>query len=256
MSTPGFDILYEDGPVLVVAKPAGVLTQAPPGIDSLEVRIKAFLKEREQKPGGVYLGVPHRLDRPVSGAMVFAKHIRAAQRLSKQFERREVDKTYWALVEGFVDPPEGTWRDRVWKVHGHPWAEVVDDAHPGGREAVLHYRTQGTHRLGSWLEIRLETGRTHQVRVQAASRGLPLLGDAHYGSRIPFGEQFEDERLRAIALHARRLGFAHPMSREPVAVEAPLPAAWEAMTLDAASPQASEPGPAPTASPSPDRAGN
>jgi RluA family pseudouridine synthase len=226
MSPPGFEILYEEGPCLVVLKPAGLLTQAPPGIDSLEVRIKAFLKEREQKPGGVYLGLPHRLDRPVSGAMVFAKHVRAARRLSKQFERREVDKTYWALVEGVVDPPEGTWRDTLWKIHGQPRALVVDESQPGGQPAVLHYRTLGRHQLGSWLEIRLETGRTHQIRVQTASRGFPLLGDAHYGSQIPFGEQFGDERLRAIALHARRLGFEHPMTRLPVSVEAPVSAPW------------------------------
>ena len=226
MPPTGFEILYEDGPCLVVLKPAGVLTQAPPGIDSLEVRIKAFLKERDEKPGGVYLGLPHRLDRPVSGAMVFAKNVRAAQRLSKQFERREVEKTYWALVEGVVDPPEGTWRDILWKVHGQPRAAVVDASHPGGQPAVLHYRTLGQHRLGSWLEIQLETGRTHQVRVQAASRGFPLLGDAHYGSQIPFGEQFADERLRAIALHARRLGFLQPMTREPISVEAAVSSAW------------------------------
>ncbi len=211
--SPGFEVLHEEGPCLVVLKPAGLLTQAPPGIDSLETRIKAFLKERENKPGGVYLGLPHRLDRPVSGAMVFAKHVRAARRLAKQFERREVDKTYWALVEGIVDPPEGTWRDTLWKVHGQSRAQVVDASHPEGQAAVLHYRTLGRHRLGSWLEIQLETGRTHQIRVQAASRGFPLLGDAHYGSQIPFGEQFEDQRLRAIALHARRLGFQHPMTR-------------------------------------------
>jgi RluA family pseudouridine synthase len=232
MTPDGFEILYEEGPCLVVLKPAGVLTQAPPGIDSMEVRIKAFLKARDEKPECVYLGLPHRLDRPVSGVMVFAKHIRAAQRLSKQFERREVDKTYWALVEGVVDPPEGTWRDNLWKVHGQPRALVVNESHPGGRPAVLHYQTLGRHRLGSWLEIRLETGRTHQIRVQAASRGFRILGDTHYDSPIPFGEQFADERLRAIALHARRLSFLHPMTRLPVSIEAPVSDAWQEVVTD------------------------
>jgi RluA family pseudouridine synthase len=227
MTPAGFEILYENGPVLVVDKPAGVATQAPLGIDSLEVRIRRFLEQRIGQPGGGYLGLPHRLDRAVSGAMVFATHIRAARRLSKQFERRQVEKTYWALVEGEADPPEGTWRDILWKIHGQPRAVVVDESHPQGQPAVLHYRTLGRHALGSWLEIRLETGRTHQIRVQAASRGLPILGDAHYGSRLPFGEQFADERLRAIALHARSLGFVHPITREAVSIEAPLPAAWE-----------------------------
>src|SRR5436190_13601899 len=95
---PGFDILHEDPACLVVAKPPGLLTQAPLGIDSLEVRIKAWLKECDQQPGEVYLGVPHRLDRPVSGVIAFAKTVRAARKISEQFERRQVEKQYWALV--------------------------------------------------------------------------------------------------------------------------------------------------------------
>ena len=119
------DILYDSGPCLVVNKPAGLLTQAPAGIDSLEVRVKAFYREREQKEGNIYLGVPHRLDRPVSGAIVFARHVRAAQRLSTQFENRTVTKVYWALVEGDVQPDEGTWTDYLHKRHGMAQAIVV-----------------------------------------------------------------------------------------------------------------------------------
>src|SRR5258708_7249770 len=107
------DILYDDGPVLVVNKPAGLPTQAPPGIDSLEVRVKEFFRQREGKPAdaAIYLGLPHRLDRPVSGAIVLARHVRGAQRLSAQFENRTVAKSYWAFVEGRVTPDEGTWTD-------------------------------------------------------------------------------------------------------------------------------------------------
>ena len=231
MDAAGFEILYESGPCLGVIKPSGLLTQAPPGIDSLEVRIKAFLKQRDNKPGNVYLGVPHRLDRPVSGAMVFARHVRAARRLAKQFEARSVRKTYWACVDGHVEPAEGTWRDILWKVHGQPRAIVVDERHPGGQVAILHYRTIGHHAHGSWLEIELETGRTHQVRVQAASRGHPIVGDLPYGSPLPFGPQPLDERLRAIALHARSLSFAHPMTREPVVLVAPPTDAWQVLDL-------------------------
>ena len=97
---PGFQILFEEGPCLVVCKPPGLPTQAPPGIDSLEIRIKSFLKGRDDPPHDVYLGVPHRLDRPASGAIVFATRRRAAQKLARQFERREVKKLYWACVEG------------------------------------------------------------------------------------------------------------------------------------------------------------
>ena len=217
--------------MLVVLKPAGLLTQGPPGVDSMARRLRAFLIEREQKPGGTYLGVPHRLDRAVSGAMVFTKHVRAARRLSKQFERREVRKIYWACVGGPVAPAEGTWRDAMRKIPDQPRSELVTADHPDAQSAVLHYRTLGVFAWGAWLEIELETGRMHQIRLQAAARGCPILGDALYGSPVHFGEQHEDLRLRAIALHGRELGFEHPMTREPVHVVAPLPAAWDDLGL-------------------------
>ena len=233
MSTSQFnlDILYDSGPCLVVNKPPGILTQAPAGIDSLEVRVKAFYREREQKEGNIYLGLPHRLDRPVSGAIVFARHVRAAQRLSAQFEERTVTKVYWAFVEGNVQPDEATWTDFLHKRHGMAQAIVVPEGDSRGKLAVMHYRVLERTQLGSWLEVELETGRTHQIRVQAASRGHPVLGDAQYGATHPFGEQFEDERLRAIALHARQLGFNHPMTGEAVDTIAPPPMAWNLSCL-------------------------
>lgn len=231
MSEPGFDILYEAGPCLAVCKPPGLLTQAPPGIDSLESRIKAFLKARESKPGKVYLGVPHRLDRPASGAMVFGKHSRAARRLAEQFEGRSVRKVYWACVEGEIQPMAGTWQDYLRKVPDEPRAEAVPAEHPDARLAVLHYRVLFTGPWGTWLEIELETGRMHQVRVQTSLRGHPVLGDALYGSSVAFGTQYDDSRLRAIALHARQLAFQHPMTREPITVTAPVPPAWAPLQL-------------------------
>jgi 23S rRNA pseudouridine1911/1915/1917 synthase len=222
----GFDILYEEGPVLVVSKPSGLLTQAPPSIDSLEMRIRKLLAERDPQNERIYLGLPHRLDRPASGAMVFALSLRAARNISKQFERRKIGKTYWALVEGRVDPPEGTWTDMLWKVHGQPRSVVVEPSDERGQIAILHYRTRGLHPLGTWLEIELETGRTHQIRIQAASRGHAVLGDSYYGSQIPFGTQHEDLRMRAIALHARTLSLEHPLSKLPVSITAPVSEAW------------------------------
>jgi RluA family pseudouridine synthase len=214
--------------VLVINKPAGILTQAPAGIDSLEVQVKAFYREREQKEGNIYLGLPHRLDRPVSGAIVFARHVRAAQRLSAQFENRTVTKIYWAVVEGDVQPDEGTWTDHLHKRHGMPQSIVVAMDDPRGKIAVMRYRVRGRLlNIGTWLEVELETGRTHQIRVQCASRGHAVIGDIQYGSTRPFGEQFEDERLRAIALHARQLGFNHPMTNELVDVIAPVPLSWK-----------------------------
>jgi RluA family pseudouridine synthase len=213
---------------LGINKPSGVLTQAPHGIDSLEVRIKAFLKERGDPAAEVYLGVPHRLDRPVSGAMIFALDWKTTRRLAAQFEMRRVRKTYWACVSGRVEPREGTWTDRLRKIPGLPRAEVVEAGHPEGRQAVLHYGTIGSTPWGSWLEIELETGRMHQIRVQAASRGFPIVGDTDYGASVPFGPQHEDRRLRAIALHARTLSFKHPLTRQEVTLVAPLSEAWAA----------------------------
>jgi 23S rRNA-/tRNA-specific pseudouridylate synthase len=251
------DILYDNGPCLVINKPVGILTQAPAGIDSLEVQVKAFYREREQREGNIYLGLPHRLDRPVSGAIVFARHVRAAQRLSAQFENRTVTKVYWAVVEGDVDADEGTWTDHLHKRHGMPQSIIVPADDPRGKVAIMRYRVLARghmaqpSRLGvssiaamdslasgpedrakyTWLEVELETGRTHQIRVQCTSRGHAVIGDFQYGSKVPFGEQFEDERLRGIALHARQLGFNHPMTNEPVDVIAPTPPAWEPFDL-------------------------
>lgn len=231
MSQPAPHILYESGPCFVVLKPAGLLTQAPAGIDSLEVRMKEWLKAREGKTGNIYLGLPHRLDRPVSGAVVLARHARAARWISYQFEHRTVRKVYWACVAGVVEPSSGTWTDTLHKVHGRPQAQVVPAEHPEARLAVLHYCTLGVTPHGSWLQIELETGRTHQVRVQAAARGHAVLGDTLYGSTVPFGPAYTDQREQVIALHARRLEFRHPMTREPVAVDAPLSEAWRPLGL-------------------------
>jgi 23S rRNA pseudouridine1911/1915/1917 synthase len=235
METPPLDILYDDVPVLVLNKPAGVLTQAPAGIDSLEVRVKSFYRSREGKPedAEIYLGLPHRLDRPVSGAIVFARHARAAQRLSAQFENRTVSKSYWAFVEGAVTPEEGTWSDFLHKRHGMAQAEVVAADHPAAKHAVLHYRVRWQSEAGAWLEIELETGRTHQIRIQAASRGHAVVGDSQYGSSRAFGDPSLELRDRPIALHARQLAFRHPMTPEQVAVVAPLPADWDALRLPA-----------------------
>jgi 23S rRNA pseudouridine1911/1915/1917 synthase len=162
----------------------------------------------------------------VSGAIVFGIHARAARRLSEQFESRLVEKVYWAVVEGQVTPAEGTWQDYMRKIPEQPRSEILPPTHPEARDAVLHYRVLATGPWGTWLEIQLETGRMHQIRLQASSRGHPVLGDAMYGSRLPFGVQYEDQRLRAIALHARSLRFEHPMTREPLALVAPLGRDW------------------------------
>jgi 23S rRNA-/tRNA-specific pseudouridylate synthase len=244
----GFEILYEDGSCLAVNKPAGLLTQAPQGIDSLEFRVKAYLLEKEGR--GDYLGVPHRLDRPVSGVILFGKYSRATHRLSEQFEKRQIDKTYWSVVEGTVEPDNGTWIDFVRKIPDKPLAEIVAPINPDAREAILHYTVLDRFKLENQpldkltfdqlqndqlqnnkltftrLEIKLETGRMHQIRLQCSVHGHPILGDGSYGSLVPFGDHFDDERCREIALHARSIAFLNPTTREPIHLTAPLPNLW------------------------------
>jgi 23S rRNA pseudouridine1911/1915/1917 synthase len=174
-------IVIEDGPILAINKPAGLATEAPAGIPSLVEWVKAFLKERDQKPGGVYLGVPHRLDRPVSGVVVFAKNSKAAARMAEQFRDRQVKKEYLAVVEGVPDPPSGTLVHWTAKNDGEAKARVVEPLHPNGRECLLRYETILRFEIGTLLRIELGTGRFHQIRVQMSTAGHPVVGDGVYG---------------------------------------------------------------------------
>jgi 23S rRNA pseudouridine1911/1915/1917 synthase len=234
------EILFEDSSLLVVNKPAGLSTQLPPRIDSLERHVRKWLGQQAASGGDptaeIYVGLPHRLDRPVSGVILFAKTRRAARLISRQFERRQVRKIYWACVEGLVEPPGGTWIDFVRKMPGEARVEIAAADAPGAQQAVLLYRTlspptAAADRLFSWLEIELETGRMHQVRIQAASRRHPVIGDALYGAAVQFGPETADPRERAIALHARTLSFRHPETKELLTLTAPLPASWQALEL-------------------------
>lgn len=219
------ELLLDDPPYQVFNKPGGLLTQSPPGVPSLERQIRDF-EQRQFGEQALYLGLLHRLDRPASGAIVFGRSRRGTRRLAEQFQQRQVKKVYWTLVQGDVRPDAGTWVDTVWKVPGEPRAEVLPEGDERGRLAVLHYQVMRREEFGCWLQIRLETGRTHQIRIQASTRGHAVLGDEQYGSTTPFGPQTDDVRARWIALHARQLGFLHPTRHEFVDVEAPLPAAW------------------------------
>lgn len=225
MST-SLNILFEDNHCLAIAKPAPLLTQGPPGVPSLEAQVKEYLKERYRKAGNVYLGIPHRLDRPVSGIVLFARNTKAARRLHEQFFERQVAKVYWAMVEGAVEPAEGTWEDWLRKLQAEARTERVEPGTEGARHAVLRYRCLHRHQSTSLLELEPQTGRMHQIRLQVSLRGCPVLGDVLYGSKIPFGPPTELPRDRIIALHARRLTFLHPIRYEPITVEAPLPESW------------------------------
>jgi 23S rRNA pseudouridine1911/1915/1917 synthase len=226
-------ILFEDNHCLAVAKPPGLLTQGvPTGLPTLEAQVKAYLKQRYHKAGNVYLGIPHRLDRPVSGVVLFARNTKAARRLAEQFQRRQVTKIYWAAVEGIVEPPEGRWEDWLRKLPEEARAERVEPGTPGAKHAVLDYRRLGACAGGSMIEFRPQTGRMHQIRVQAASRGWPVLGDELYGARLPFGPPAELPRDRLIALHGHSLTFLHPIRYEPITVTAELPAMWSELGME------------------------
>ncbi|HEY8506552.1 MAG TPA: RluA family pseudouridine synthase [Gemmataceae bacterium] len=226
-------ILYEDNSCIAVAKPGGLLTQGvPPGIPTLESMVKAYIKEKYHKPAGVYLGIPHRLDRPVSGVVLFARNTTAARRIAEQFQQHRVRKVYWAAVEGDVRPPEGEWEDWLRKVPEEARSEAVAPDAPGAKRAVLAYRVLGPLATGgTLLELTPRTGRMHQLRVQCAARGHPVIGDELYGSSRTFGPPAAERRDRVIALHARELSLEHPKGRAPLTLVAPLPEAWRGLGL-------------------------
>jgi 23S rRNA pseudouridine1911/1915/1917 synthase len=211
--------LYEDNHCVAVSKPAGEPTTGYQGtIQTLDRRVKAYLKERYAKPGNVFLGIVHRLDRPVSGVVLFARTSKAAARLARQFREGLVEKVYWAVVEGVWEPAAGTLEDWLAKDEARRRV-VLRPAHSAGaRLAVLHYERRGCQRGLSWLELRPQTGRKHQIRVQLASRGHPIYGDVKYGSIYTFDGQ--------IALHARSLTFLHPVQGKFLTVTADVPESW------------------------------
>jgi 23S rRNA pseudouridine1911/1915/1917 synthase len=217
---PPLRILYEDNHCLAIVKPAGALTTGyEGGEETLDRQVKAYLKEKHGKPGNVFLGVVHRLDRPVSGVLLYARTSKGAARLAEQFREGTVRKVYWAVVSGVAEPPAATLENWLWKEKHEGVVQVVRPGAPDAKRAVLRYERRGVAPNLSWLEVYPETGRTHQIRVQLAHRGHPILGDAKYGSQAAFAP--------GIALHARSLTFQHPIQYEPVTLTADLPASWE-----------------------------
>ena len=213
-------VLWEDAHGLAVAKPAGMLTQGS-GEPTVEALVRAYLAPDD--PASVYLGTVHRLDRPVSGVILWAKTPKAARRWADQFASREVKKEYWAIVEGEVAPGEdsGLWSDGLTRPDAMGRAGVVDLGTTGAQQAITWFEIGRGGVLPSgltWIKLRPETGRTHQLRAQSAARGLPILGDSTYGSTRPFPQ--------GIALHARSLTVEHPSRKELMTIEAPLPASW------------------------------
>lgn len=213
-------VLYEDNHIIIVNKSSGEIVQGDKTGDTpLSETVKDYLKVKYAKPGAVFLGVAHRLDRPVSGVVVFARTSKALARLNRMFQQGEVHKTYWAIVE---TPPQRLpipspllthWLTRNEQQNK---AYAYDHEVPGSKKAMLRYRPLAQGERYTLLEVQLMTGRHHQIRCQLAAIGHPIKGDLKYGARRsnPDG---------SISLHARRVEFIHPVSHQPIIVEAPVP---------------------------------
>ena len=225
------DILYEDNHCLALNKPAGWPTTHFDGKDETVDRLaKSYLREKYHKPGNVFLGVVHRLDKPVSGVLLFARTSKAASRLSEQFREGIVEKTYWAIVEDpigrgraaievpWLTADSGSLEDWLKKDDPATRVEVVSPETQGAQFARLLFQVRGRQDGLTWLELRPHTGRKHQLRVQLSSRGSSIYGDVKYGSDRPFGH--------AIALHAHSLTFLHPTTKEPITAKAEVPKLW------------------------------
>ena len=199
-------LLFEDNHLLVIEKPVNLLSQADhSGSPDLLSLLKDWIKQRDQKPGQVFLGLVQRLDRPVGGVMVFAKTSKAASRLADQVRQRTLQKTYLAVVAGVVDPPEWTLTDWLQKDRHSNTVRVVESGVSQAKQAILHYERIAVHANKSLLRIQLETGRSHQIRVQMVHCGHPLLGDHKYGQAL---------NLSGPALWSHQLQFQHPILRK------------------------------------------
>lgn len=212
-------VLYEDNHLLGVFKPAGLLSQGPGrGHNTILDIGRWWLRSRYNKTGNVFLGLVHRLDRPVGGVLLLARTSKAAARLSAQFREGAIAKSYEAIVEGVPAPSAGVLRHRLRRAGYHRKTATVDSNKTYGREAELRYECIGTERGYSLLSVQPKTGRSHQIRAQLALIGHPIIGDKKYGSthRMPSG----------IALLAREITFTHPTRSLDMALSAPTPPDW------------------------------
>ena len=217
MNDVDLNILYEDNHLIVVEKPVNVPVQLDDSRDDdLLSLTKAYIKEKYDKPGNVYLALIHRLDRPVGGAIVFAKTSKAASRMANLLRKRELERTYYAIVHGRPEEAFGKLTHYLWKDRQKNEVYAVGKNHQDAKKAVLNYEVLASKQGFSLLEVELETGRSHQIRVQLQTIGHPLYGDQKYGSQVnKVGQQ--------IALWSRELRFIHPVKKEEVTVQSQPP---------------------------------
>lgn len=210
-------VLYEDNHLIAVNKSSSEIVQGDKtGDEPLSETIKKYIKEKYKKTGDVYLGVTHRLDRPVSGVVLFARTSKALTRLNEMFKTQEVKKTYWAIVKNRPANPEGRLEHYLVRNEKQNKSYAHDTMVPNAKKAVLKYKLIGQSNTYFLLEIELETGRHHQIRCQLAKMGCPIKGDLKYGfpRSNPNG---------SISLHARSVEFIHPVSKERIKITAPVP---------------------------------
>jgi len=219
-------VLFEDNHVLVVNKPAMLPTMGvAEGIPSVLSVAKDYIREKYNKPGNVYLGIVSRLDAPVTGVLLIARTSKAAARLTEQFRNHQVRKTYWTVVEGHPDPPQGERVNFMRKDERHRKMHVCQESAAGAKEAKLSYHTLRTSDDYALLQVNLHTGRKHQIRVQLASMGHPVAGDRKYRGEVT-------PRLNTgIALHSRQLIFHHPISKEELTFDAAPPVEWRNLAI-------------------------
>jgi 23S rRNA pseudouridine1911/1915/1917 synthase len=211
------EVLFEDNHLLAINKPAGVLVQGDETGDTpLVEEAKAYIKRKYQKPGDVFLGVVHRLDRPVSGVVVFARTSKALSRMNELFRDRRTEKVYWAVVEKAPTPPSGTLVHWLLKDEKKNKTTVYRQETSGALRSELSYAHLASSGGLHLLEVRPLTGRSHQIRAQLSTLGCPILGDLKYGSGSPTGDG-------SIGLHARRLSFLHPVKKELITIRAEAP---------------------------------
>ena len=210
-------VLYEDNHIIIVAKEPGEIVQGDKTGDiPLSETVKQYIKERYAKPGAVFLGVVHRLDRPVSGVVLFARTSKALARLNEMFRDGKVQKTYWALVQTPPRQPEGTLTHYLLRNERQNKSYAYATERQGAKRAVLDYRTVAHGEHHTLLEVRLHTGRHHQIRCQLAAIGSPIRGDLKYGAP-------RSNTDGSICLHARSIAFEHPVSHKWIEATAPPP---------------------------------
>ena len=211
------EVLYEDNHIIAINKPAGILSDSDrTGDETMADQVKAYIKDRYNKPGDVFLGIPHRLDRPTSGVIIYARTSKALERINEMLKERKLKKTYWAITIKRPPEEEGTLRNFLLRQLTDNTSKVVKNLHGEAKEAILHYKLELSRGKYHLLEINLETGRHHQIRAQLSNLGCPIVGDRKYG----YPEANEDG---SICLHARQVEFIHPVKKEPMVIVAPTP---------------------------------